>query len=201
LPTAVHAPYVAAFSAALEPVFLAAAGIMFLAFVLAWLLPEVPLRVAAAEGIGETFASPREDSSERELERILSCLVQGDERTRIYRQMIARSGVEATPPQAWVLGRLHDREPIAPGALADVLDVEPARLRPVLGEVEQLGLVRVDDGTCSLSERGEAVYARLVDAGRVELAALIPQQDRDGDAAPVIRRLAESLVADMPEQS
>jgi EmrB/QacA subfamily drug resistance transporter len=201
LPTAVHAPYVAGFSAALEPVFLAASGIMFVAFLLTWLLPEVPLRAAAAEGIGETFASPREDSSERELERILSSLVRGDERTRIYRQLIARSGVEATPPQAWVLGRLHDREPIAPGALAEALQVEPARLDPVLAEVERCGLVRVDDGSCRLSERGEAVYARLVDAGRVELAALVPQQDGDGDAAPVIRRLAESLVGDMPEQS
>jgi DNA-binding MarR family transcriptional regulator len=197
----VHAPYVAAFSAALEPVFLAASGIMFLAFLLTWLLPEIPLRAAAAEGIGETFASPREDSSERELERILSSLVRGDERTRIYRQLIARSGVDATPPQAWVLGRLHDREPISPGALADALRVEPTRLEPVLGEVERLGFVRVDGGTCSLSERGEAVYARLVDAGRVELAALIPKQDQDGEAAPVIRRLAESLVADMPEHS
>jgi hypothetical protein len=75
------------------------------------------------------------------------------------------------------------------------------RLEPVLGEVERLGFVRVDGGTCSLSERGEAVYARLVDAGRVELAALIPKQDQDGEAAPVIRRLAESLVADMPEHS
>jgi hypothetical protein len=35
----------------------------------------------------------------------------------------------------------------------------------------------------------------------VELAALIPKQDQDGEAAPVIRRLAESLVADMPEHS
>jgi len=201
LPAAVHAPYVAAFSAALEPVFLAASGIMFGAFLLTWLLPEVPLRAAAAEGIGETFASPREDSSERELERILSSLVRGDERTRIYRQLIARSGVEATPPQAWVLGRLHDREPIAPAALADALDVEPTRLDPVLGEIERLGFVRVDAGSCSLSDRGQAVYARLVDAGRVELAALIPKQDQDGEAAPVIRRLAESLVADMPEHS
>jgi EmrB/QacA subfamily drug resistance transporter len=201
LPAVVHAPYVAAFSAALEPVFVAAAGLMFVAFLLTWLLPEIPLRAAAAEGIGETFASPREDSSERELERILSSLVRGDERTRIYRQLIARSGVEATPPQAWVLGRLHAREPIAPAALALALDVAPARLEPVLDEVERLGLVHVDGGACCLSDRGQTAYARLVDAGRLELAALIPKQDGDGEAAPVIRRLAESLVADMPEQS
>jgi EmrB/QacA subfamily drug resistance transporter len=201
LPAAVHAPYVAAFSAALHPVFLTAAGIMFVAFLLTWLLPEVPLRAAAAEGIGESFASPREDSSERELERILTAVVRGGERTRIYRRLIARSGVEATPPQAWVLGRLRHREPIAPAELAVALDVEPARLDPVLGEVERLGLVHLDDGGCRLSDRGHAVYARLVDAGRVELAALVPHHHGDGDAAPVVRRLAESLVADMPENS
>jgi EmrB/QacA subfamily drug resistance transporter len=44
LPAAVHGPYVDAFAAALHPVFLAAAGIAFVAFLLAWMLREVPLR-------------------------------------------------------------------------------------------------------------------------------------------------------------
>jgi MFS family permease len=71
LPPAVHDPYVAAFAASLHPVFLAAAGVSLVAFALTWLLRELPLRqTAAAEGVGESFASPRGDSSERELERI-----------------------------------------------------------------------------------------------------------------------------------
>ena len=202
LPAVVHAPYVAAFSAALTPVFLAAAGIMFLAFLLTWLLREVPLRAAAAEGIGETFASPREDSSERELERIVSSLVRGGERTQVYRRAIARSGVETTPPQAWVLGRLNAREPIAPAALADAVEVAFERIELILVELEIRGLVEsAGGGTVCLSRQGHGVYARLVEAGRVELAALVPQQDGDGAAAPVLRRLAESLVADMPEQA
>jgi EmrB/QacA subfamily drug resistance transporter len=70
LPPAVHAPYVAAFAAALRPVFLTAGAITFVAFLLTWLLREVPLRrTARAEGIGESFASPRDDKSDRELER------------------------------------------------------------------------------------------------------------------------------------
>ena len=202
LPAVVHAPYVAAFSAALTPVFLAAAGIMFVAFLLTWLLREVPLKAAAAEGIGETFASPREDSSERELERIVSSLVRGDERTRVYRRAIARSGVEATPPQAWVLGRLNAREPISPAALAGALHVAFERLETILRELERRGFVEAAAaGTVCLSGEGHVVYARLVEAGRAELAALVPQPDRDGEAAPVLRRLAESLVADMPESS
>jgi EmrB/QacA subfamily drug resistance transporter len=44
LPPAVHEPYVQAFVSALQPIFLAAAGISVVAFALTWLLREVPLR-------------------------------------------------------------------------------------------------------------------------------------------------------------
>ena len=76
--------------------------------------PAGPLRqVARAEGIGESFASPREDNSDRELERIVSSIVRGDTRTRIYRKLIARSTVDITPAETWLLARLRDRAPIA----------------------------------------------------------------------------------------
>jgi len=58
LPGAIHDLYVAAVAAALHPVFLAAAGIMVMAFALAWRLKDVPLREtsgqAAAEGALQT---------------------------------------------------------------------------------------------------------------------------------------------------
>jgi hypothetical protein len=44
LPDAVHTPYIEAFAAALQPVFLTATGMIFIAFVLTWLLREQPLR-------------------------------------------------------------------------------------------------------------------------------------------------------------
>jgi EmrB/QacA subfamily drug resistance transporter len=62
LPPAIHKPYVEAFSAALHPVFVAATGITFVAFLLTWLLREVPLR--------KTRTSAGEESPETELERI-----------------------------------------------------------------------------------------------------------------------------------
>ena len=114
LPPAVHAPYVKAFAASLHPVFLAASGIALCALALTWLLREVPLcRTARAEGVGESFASPRDASSERELERIVGSLMQHDERTRTYEGLISRSGVALAPEEAWLLGRrpAHDAEP------------------------------------------------------------------------------------------
>jgi EmrB/QacA subfamily drug resistance transporter len=59
LPVAIHKPYVEAFSASLHPVFLAAAGISFVAFLLTWLLREVPLREKTRfEAAGDAIPPP-----------------------------------------------------------------------------------------------------------------------------------------------
>ena len=52
LPPAIHAAYIAAYAAALHPVFLAAAAVMLGAFGLSWLLRDVPLRETAGVGRG-----------------------------------------------------------------------------------------------------------------------------------------------------
>lgn len=171
--------YVTSFAASLRPVFLVAAGISFLAFALTWLLREVPLRqTARAEGIGESFASPRDDSSERELERIAGSLLRGDTRTRLYRQLVARSGCDVSPGEAWLLGRLRDREPIAAAALAADLHVSADRVRQLTEQLERRRLVAADAGTIALTAEGESAIAQLVDAGRSELAVLLENWQR-----------------------
>src|SRR5204862_203989 len=98
LPPPLHRAFVDAFAVSLRPVFLAAAGISLAAFLLTWWLPEVPLcGPAAAQGVGESFASPRAADSDRELERIATRLMEGDERNRAYQAAIARSGVRDRP--------------------------------------------------------------------------------------------------------
>ena len=204
LPPAIHEPYIAAFAASLRPVFLAATGIALLAFALTWLLRDVPLRqTARAEGIGESFASPREDSSERELERIVSSIVRGDTRTRIYRQLIARAGVEISPAETWLLGRLRERVPTTVAALAGELDVPAERVEALAGELFRRGLLADGTGSLDLTDDGRAAVGRLVEAGRTELAGLLESWQRpdDQELAPVLRRLAASLVAEIPEDT
>jgi EmrB/QacA subfamily drug resistance transporter len=200
LPAAIHAPYVEAFAAALRPVFLAGAGIALLAFVLTWLLRDVPLRQSAS-GVGESFASPRDDSSEHELERILTSICRGEERTRIYRQLIVRSGLELTPAQAWLLGRLRDREPTGEDALAEELGLSQEQLGALADGLVLDGLVAADaDGRLELTQEGRADVALLVESGREELALLLEawQPIEDEELAPMLRKLASSLVAEMP---
>jgi hypothetical protein len=201
LPPSVHAPYVAAFAASLRPVFLTATAIAFAAFLLTWLLQEVPLRqTARAEGIGESFASPRDDSSERELERIVTSIVRGDRRTEIYRRLLDRAGVELPPPSAWLLARLRDRGPLDAPALAADLGVPEERVRALSAELRDRGLV-TGDGALALTPEGGAAVGRMVEAGRTELEALVEHWCRpdEDDVAPVVRRLASALVADIPQ--
>jgi EmrB/QacA subfamily drug resistance transporter len=200
LPAVIHEPYVAAFAAALRPVFLVASGIAILAFVLTWFLREVPLReTAAAEGIGESFASPRDDRSDRELERLVSSIVRGETRTRIYRQLIDRSGVEVTPAEAWLLGRLRESSPL----IAKARGAAPERVESAAVDLARRGLVMTDDaGGIELSDEGVAAHTRLVEAGRTELTLLLEdwaEPREPEEVTQVLRRLAESLVAEMPK--
>ena len=202
LPPAIHLPFVQAFAVSLRPVFLAAAGIALAAFLLTWFLAEVPLReTARAEGVGESFASPRDDSSEHELERIVSSLLSPAARLQVYQRLIARSGVAVEPAEAWLLGRLRERGMVDAGALADELGVPRERLALLAAGLARRGLVEGDgSGSLALAGEGQAAVAQLVDAGRAELAQLLGRwRPRDGEeVAPVLRRLADSLVAEIP---
>jgi hypothetical protein len=199
LPEAVRLPYIESFTAALEPVFIAASGFAVVAFLLTWLLREVPLRATApAEGIGESFASPREDRSDRELERIISAIATGRTRTAIYRRIVDESRLELGPSEAWLLGRL---------ATVGTLEHDPPRaampekIALLTARLLERGYVALDpagDGL-ELSERGRQAYAKLVDAGRAELTRLIADMHPpDDEVVVILRRLAVSLLADLP---
>ena len=93
LPPAIRDPYVAAWAAALRPIFLIAAAIAALGFVLTWFLDELPLRETVADqGIGDTFASPRDATSLAELETRLSTLARKQNRHMVYDHLTAQAG-------------------------------------------------------------------------------------------------------------
>jgi hypothetical protein len=152
------------------------------AFLLTWLLRDVPLRATApAEGIGESFASPREDRSDRELERIISAVATGRMRAEIYGRIVHEARLELTPAEAWLLGCL---------ATAGMLEQAPARST----KPEEVAVL-----TAALLQQGYLAFDSAAD--RLELSA----RGRDADVhAPeqevdvILRRVAVSLLADMP---
>jgi hypothetical protein len=198
LPDAVRQPYIEAVTAAITPIFLAAAGFAIVAFLLTWLLREIPLRASAAEGIGESFASPREDRSDRELERIISSIVTGRTRTDIYRRIVKDARVELTPAEAWLLGRLATR-----GALEQVpsRSTTPEEVAELTADLLHRGYLTFHpaDDRLSLSTRGQEAHAALVEAGRTALKRIADEIGQPEEAAAAtVNRLATSLLADIP---
>jgi EmrB/QacA subfamily drug resistance transporter len=202
LSPAVRAPYIDAFAHALQPVFRLAAAVSVAGFLLSWLLRELPLRqTAAAEGVGESLAPPRHQTSERELERILSTLVQREERQRVYNALVERSGVDVTPPEGWLLNRIGERAPTTAPALAAELHVPPDQLRAPLDGLTRRAYVTTDPAReLELTESGVHAREQLIDAGRAELCRLLDgwRPEEDEDMQPVLRRLAGALVVEMP---
>ena len=161
--------------------FAAAAGVSLFAFLLSWLLREVPLRKSVeAEGVAESFAMPREAESLPELERIVTTLARRENRWRVYDQLADRANVDLDAAELWLLSRLGE------GAVVDLSDPGSRRHTPRWDR----GLV--ENG--HLRHEGELVYAHVVEARREGLAELLegwaPEEHDDvtGDARPVRTR-------------
>jgi EmrB/QacA subfamily drug resistance transporter len=202
LPPVVHAIYVDAFAAALTPVFVVAAAAGALAFALTWLLKEIPLRkTARAEGLGESFASPRDGSSFRELERSLSSLAQGENRWRVYEQFAARVGLDLSPPELWLLARIDERQPVATHELRAELSPEDAIFVDALANLRSRSLVDEGDGRLRLTTAGSDARARIHTARCDDLNDLLSgwQPERHADIRRIVDQLARSLASEIPQ--
>ena len=202
LPPDVHAGYLAAFTDSLHTVFLIAAAVVAVAFLLAWLLPERPLRrtIETSEGIGEAFAAPTIGDSLRELSRQLA-VAAGRERSRdfIARMADPRRGrprparlLDARPRR-----RRHDpRSRRARGAG----ERGWPQLAASVAELRAAGFVTDDTGPATLTPAGIEALGRLRVAWREELRSLVAdwEPESDPELSPLIARLAEEL-ADDPE--
>src|SRR3954471_10058583 len=109
LPATVRDTYTGAFSDSLSTVFVVAAVILAVAFLLSWLIEERPLRqTVSTAGVGEAFASPTSGDSLRELTRELSRLVGRRRTVAFIERAVTASGVELPVGAAWLLVQGQD---------------------------------------------------------------------------------------------
>ncbi len=109
LPHDVAAPVVAAYADALDRVFLFAAPVAVIGFVLALCLKQVPLRNSAAGGssdMGEGFAMPTTESSEQMLENAVGRMLRGNSGVEL-RNLAARPGSELDVARLWTLIQVY----------------------------------------------------------------------------------------------
>jgi EmrB/QacA subfamily drug resistance transporter len=203
LPAAIRDGFVGAYANSLTTVFRIAAPVAAVGFVLAWLLPQRPLRTTVeSAGVGEAFAMPREQSSLAEIDRALSTLTRRDSRRRIYEELARRAGVDLEARCAWVLARIAEHAPVRPEELSDCYGLDPARVEARVQALMDRGLLDVrEDGTLAPSPAGRGLLDRLIAARRDRLAELLDgwAPERHDELAVLLDRMASSSVADHPD--
>jgi len=202
LPPDMHQEYITAVMAALRPVFLAAAGISALGFALTFLLREHPLREGApAEGMGESFAMPRDATSLEELERIIALLVARENRWRLYADLARRAAIELPAPELWLLARLGEREPMTLALLSAELKIPEQQLALPLHALCERGIAeKKANGKLELTPAGAAMRDRIVAARRKGLADMLARwrPEEHPDVLALIERMAQALTSDLP---
>jgi EmrB/QacA subfamily drug resistance transporter len=109
LPQDAAAPVVAAYADALDQVFLFAAPVAVVGFVLALCLKQVPLRNTAASSsldMGEGFAMPTTESPERLLENAVGRVLRGNSGVQL-RNLANRPGSELDVARLWALLQVY----------------------------------------------------------------------------------------------
>ncbi len=202
LPPDMQQEYITAVMAALRPVFVAAAGISALGFALTFLLREHPLREGApAEGVGESFAMPRDATSLEELERIIALLVARENRWRLYADLARRAAIELPAPELWMLARLGEREPMTLASLSAELKIPEQQLALPLHALCERGIAeKKANGKLELTPAGVAMRDRIVAARRKGLADTLARwrPEEHPDVLALIERMAQALTSDLP---
>src|SRR6476469_7626366 len=140
MPEAARSAYLQAFTASLSTVFLVATVICATGFLLAWMLPERPLRetIAASAGdagtdSGGAFARPLDENvTVAQLVDAFSRLADRQVQRSHIQGVIDRAGETLSPLAAWLLVRA-ERDPAAdPTALAEVHRIPMTRIHEAM---------------------------------------------------------------------
>jgi DNA-binding MarR family transcriptional regulator len=194
--------YAAAITDALHPVFLTAAAAAGVAFLLTWLLPEIPLRTTTqAPDPGDGFHGARDDDALRELERSLSLLGGREQRWQLYQRLAIRAGIQLAPPELWLLARLGERSPLTEIELRERLRPDGQLVDDALEQLRQRTLVEIrGDGTIALTEPGHQDYERLVTAKCDRLRELLDgwNPEQHAELQRLVDALARDLVSEIP---
>ncbi|MDA8045915.1 MAG: MDR family MFS transporter [Actinomycetota bacterium] len=208
LPAPVHSGFVHAYAASLHTVFLWAVPISAVAFLLTWLLREVPLRqIAGAPDQGQSLAPtsvPAGADSADEVLRVLSLLARREDRARVYRQLAADAGLHLDPASTWALCRLDGQDELSYQSLGQRYGLaaeEVTRFFRPLADAGLIELVASNAGQPSaarLTPEGNVAIERLVAARRARLTERLGNWSDDDDArlSAKLTELARDLLAD-----
>ncbi|MFD8223891.1 DHA2 family efflux MFS transporter permease subunit [Streptomyces massasporeus] len=205
LPSGLRPPALHAYAVSITDVFLYAAPVALVGFVLAWFLKEDRLRGSVtAPDVTETLASnPVERSSYDEVCRALSVLGTRAGRREIYRKITARAGYDLLPATSWLLLRMRRNGSVEPGVLADTMPVPLTVVMEAARQAEERRLAVRRGVDMVLTDEGREVAGRLAQAREESLAELLGDwwgPDRPTDLERLVRELTGELCGSRRER-
>ncbi|MGC0311729.1 MFS transporter [Kitasatospora acidiphila] len=200
LPPATAHNVLHAYASSISQVFLYAAPVAAVAFVLALFIREQPLRESVtAPDLGESIGmNPVQRSSVDEIARALAVLNTREARRDLYRRITAEAGLDLQPASSWLLLQLLRQGSMEPAELAEHRIVPPAVIEAAAREIEGRGLAIRNGLPMRLTEEGERVAQQLVTARRTQLAKLLGDWDEKqfADLAALLTTLSHNLCGD-----
>ncbi|WP_395360387.1 DHA2 family efflux MFS transporter permease subunit [Streptomyces sp. YH02] len=198
LPADLRPSVLHAYATSITDVFLYAAPVVLVAFVVAWFLKEDKLRASVtAPDTSQTLASnPVERSSYDECARALSVLGSREGRRAIYEKITARAGLDLLPAASWLLLRIRRHGTVEPARLAEHVPVPLRVITEASRQVEERRLVTREGLQLVLTEEGVQVATRLAAAREESLAELLGDwwgPDRPTDLVKLVEELTAEL--------
>ncbi|MGW2711156.1 DHA2 family efflux MFS transporter permease subunit [Streptomyces sp. NPDC001356] len=198
LPPALRPAALHAYASAITDVFLYAAPVALLGFLLAWLLKEDRLRGSVtAPDVSETIPpNPVQRSSYDEVCRALSVLGTREGRREIYREITERAGYDLLPAASWLLLRMRRYGSVEPAVLAERSPVPLQAVMAAARQVEERRLGERGGLDLALTDAGREVAERLAAAREESLAELLGdwwQPGRSTDLSRLVRELTGEL--------
>ena len=199
----VYDKVLAAITTTIQTVFLVAVPIAGLAFLLSFLLPELPLRRSIATiDLNEGFGLPEPRSSLQEIQLSLERISNRENRVELYQTLAHRAGVDLPPQSCWLLYRLADRPAETVQQVAARLKVSRDVLEPAVRGLVAAGMVLVvqrgEEHDLTLTTAGLDAMARLTEARRSGLTELLEGWNprEHPEIIAMVKDLASSLLAD-----
>jgi EmrB/QacA subfamily drug resistance transporter len=205
LPSSLRPAALHAYASAITDVFLYAAPVAALGFLLAWFLKEDKLRGSVtAPDVTETLASnPVQRSSYDEVCRALSTLGTREGRREIYRTITERAGYDLQPAASWLLLRMKKHGTVEPSLLAERTPVPLPVILEGARQVEERRLAVREGIGLVLSPQGALVAEDLAHAREASLAELLGDwwgPDRPTDLVRLVQELNAELCGSDREQ-
>ncbi len=197
--------YLAVFVDALHPVFLTAAALALMSFLMALAIKEVPLRASiAAEPVGDAFQMPRDATSLEELARIVERITAHENRWLVYQRAASRMGITLEPDELWLLARIGEAHgEITLARLQKGLNMTARQSGELL---DRLVAARAVDPTPDrkyiLSSKGREDYRRLVAQREDDLRKMLAdwKPEEHPEVVDMMRQLAGSFASSPPSR-